>query len=76
MPLTDWRQRSIMTSNLCIHTKSVEQHRVTVTSASRREDVTSRAHVTLTTDDLDAHARMFVPVNGVELDEAGDDRLV
>ena len=47
-----------------------------MTSASRREDVTSRAHVTLATDDLDAHARMFVPVNGVELDEAGDDRLV
>ena len=29
--------------------------------------------VTLTTDDLDAHARVFVPVDGVELDEPGCD---
>ncbi len=33
-------------------------------------------HLTLTSDDLDAHARVSVPVHRVELDESGDDWVV
>ena len=35
-----------------------------------------RASVTLTSDELDSHAGMLMPVNGVKLNETRDDRFI
>ena len=57
----------------CLHAENTGKH---------RHPVQRKAHrcvfdeLTLASDNLDAHAGVAVPVDGVELDEARHDRLV